>query len=131
MWIMLSDSFVSIVVTPDTPRDHLLVRARSKGDIEKVFGDVKVTKTPKSDYLFRAYIPKVTVAETISAAISGINYDNFKNTVVDDDRHDAYLRCWVAMHDFQKERATKKRKRRVVKKEEHDAAWWNTPYYVR
>jgi hypothetical protein len=117
MWIMLSDSFVSIVVTPDTPRDHLLVRARSKGDIEKLFGAVKVTKTPKSDYLFRAFINKKLVTSTIASEIGRINYDNFKNTVVDDDRHDAYLRCWVAMHDFQKERATKKRKKRFVKKE--------------
>ena len=43
MWIMLSDSFLSIV-HKDCAQDELLVRARRPSDIESVFPDAKVKR---------------------------------------------------------------------------------------
>lgn len=101
MWVMLSDSFLSIV-KKDCKPGELLVRARRKGDIERVFGRrVKVTEYDKSDYRFRAVVPRGAVVAAMTCEITNINYPNFKNSVKDDDLHTAYMRVWAAMADTQ------------------------------
>src|SRR5690349_3110477 len=97
MWIMLSDSFLSIV-QKDYPPGFLLVRARRKGDIEGVFGrHVKVTRATDADYLYRALLPARCVQERIAEQIGMIDYGNFKDSVEDKSLHDAYLKVWSAM----------------------------------
>ena len=97
MWIMLSDAFISIVAKDCGP-DELLVRARRAGDIRKVFGKaVKVTRYTKSDYLYRAVVPKHDVMGALARAVEQIDYPNFKDSVKDDKLHGAYLRVWTAM----------------------------------
>ena len=96
MWIFLSDSFLSIVNAVDRPND-LLVRARRAGDIERVFPKAQVFSLPKSDYRYRAFVPRADVAAALAAQVTGIGYTNFKNSVADNDRHDAYLRVWQEM----------------------------------
>lgn len=110
MWIMTTDSFLSIVKTDTTPDEFLLVRGRVRGDIETIFPGVKVTRTPKSDYLFRALVPTHIVMKAIAKEIKHIDYGNFKNAVIDDERHNAYLSCWIAMNDLQKKKSTRKKK---------------------
>lgn len=100
MWIMLNDAFFSIV-HKDCGRDELLVRARRKGDIEKVFPGVKVLKTTNTDYLFRARITKKAVAEALTLELSRVTYGNFKSSVADKALHDAYLRVWTSMASVQ------------------------------
>lgn len=104
MWICLSESFLSIVTAPKQPK-LLLVRARVKGDIERVFPDAKVTRTPERDYLFRSFIPRTVVGEAIGKLAASVSCDNFKNSVPDDDRHDAYASCWSAMNRLQQIKA--------------------------
>lgn len=101
MWIMTNNSFVSVV--EDRENDNqLCVRARIKGDLEKLFGlDIQVLETHDSDYRYRTFLPKSVVANTIAGNIQNINYDNFKNSVHDRDRHDAYLDVWTAMYRYQ------------------------------
>src|SRR5215471_12554372 len=99
MWIFLSDSFLSIVQSHDDP-DVLLVRARHKGDIERVFTDAKVTRTPDADYLYRALIARHAVARAVAEQVNRIGYPNFKNSVKDMVRHDAYMRCWMDMMEW-------------------------------
>jgi hypothetical protein len=96
MWLFLSDCFVSMV-SKDCRRDELLVRARRKGDIEKLFPDAEVERTPKADYLFRAAVKRDEVAKVLDDEVRRINYGNFKDSVDDDALHDAYTRCWTAM----------------------------------
>ena len=96
MWIFLKDSFLSVVAHRDHP-DDLLVRARKKGDIQRVFPEVAEQHTPCADYPYRATIPRARVAEVLSEQARAIAYDNFKNRVEDDARHDAYLECWAVM----------------------------------
>jgi hypothetical protein len=101
MWIALSDSFLSIV--RKRPSDKFLtVRARVSGDIERVFPDAKVQVGGGTDYQFRAQIAEKTVANEIYNHIVGIKYANFKDSVKDDDRHDAYFNVWRAMMAMQK-----------------------------
>jgi hypothetical protein len=100
MWICLNNAFFSIVHKDCAP-DELLVRARRKGDIERVFPDAKVERTVGNDYLFRARINRQAVAEIIGLEITGVNYSNFKNSVRNDKLHSAYGRIWHVMADLQ------------------------------
>ena len=101
MWLCLSDAFFSIV-HKDCARDELLVRARRQGDIQKVFGKhVPVTRATDADYLFRAVISRGQVEAAMLGELRRITYPNFKNSVHEDDLHDAYNRVWHAMASVQ------------------------------
>jgi hypothetical protein len=99
MWIMLSDAFFSIVSKNCGP-DELMVRARRKGDIEKVFPGAKVKKSTTSDYLYRTVVPRKDVALALANAVDDIDYPNFKDSVEDDWLHYAYLKVWLAMAEL-------------------------------
>ena len=49
MWIVLNKSFLSIVKNRNN-ENQLLVRARVKGDIEKVFDEADVFEDENADY---------------------------------------------------------------------------------
>lgn len=104
MWIFMNDAFLSIVADPKEP-DRLIVRARAKGDIQRVFNRARVTETPHRDYAFRAFIPRKVVAAAISHRLHDITATNFKDSVKEQDRHDAYLSVWSAMMRFQTARS--------------------------
>jgi hypothetical protein len=105
MWICLNNAFLSIVVpragTSAAKNDDLIVRGRCKGDIEAVFPDANVTHTPDRDYAFRASIKREAVANAIAAQVREIDYENFKDSVAEHDRHDAYFDIWGAMNCLQ------------------------------
>ncbi len=101
MWIFLSDSYLSIVDKGDQSGTTLLVRARHAGDIERVFPDAKVQTGGGTDYRYRARIDREHVAQAIAGEIRGTSYENFKGSVTDRQRHDAYLGCWHEMFRYQ------------------------------
>jgi hypothetical protein len=117
MWLCLNDSFLSIV-DKDCNHDCLLVRARRKGDIERVFGKVAVPLvafTPKADYAYRAVLHRDLVKAAMIREVDRICYPNFKNTVQDEDLHSAYLSIWSVMYRVQASllaRLPKRRRRR-------------------
>ncbi len=96
MWLFLNDGFLSIVAHRAKP-GVLLVRARKAGDIEAVFPDAKTWADPSADYPHRAEVPAEAVAAAVAERVRGIGYDNFKNSVRDRSRHDAYMRVWNEM----------------------------------
>lgn len=100
MWICLNDAFVSIV-SKDCPPDCLLVRARRKGDIERVFPDAKVRTSMNTDYRYRAVVPRSVIAQALVDRVLDLDYSNFKASVEDDDLHDAYARVWGVMYGLQ------------------------------
>lgn len=100
MWIFLNDAFLSIV-DKDSDGTTLLVRARRPGDLERVFPDASIQETPHNDYRFRAHIPRAEVAMAMARSVERIDYPNFKGSVIDHQRHDAYLRVWDVMHRYQ------------------------------
>jgi hypothetical protein len=104
MWIHLSDAFLSVVAHRHDS-GLLLVRSRVAGDIGRVFPGVIETETPTADYRFRAVLPRKTVAAVLAEQVASIDYDNFKNSVAEDDRHDAYFETWGAMNRLQQNRA--------------------------
>jgi len=100
MWIFFNDAFLSVVSAVGRPAD-LLVRARRAGDIERVFPNARVSTTLARDYRFRAFVSRANVAKAVASQISGIDYTNFKDSVRDIDRHDAYLGVWHEMARWQ------------------------------
>ena len=102
MWIFLPNSMLSIVQKPgDAEAGTLTVRARIAGDIERVFPDAKVIEGGGTDYAFRATIPRELVAQAMHDQVMGVSYSNFKSTVKDRQRHEAYLKVWSAMFGYQ------------------------------
>ena len=107
MWVFFNDAFLSIVQDGNDPT-VLKVRARNKGDIQRVFGrGVKVTRSPMNDYLYRAFVPREQVAEVVKRSILDIDYTNFKDSIPSAMReyHDAALDVWTTMYRYQKDQA--------------------------
>lgn len=106
MWIFMSSAFLSIVIDKQSADGNLLVRARRRGDIGKVFPMAKVTQSPTTDYRYRASVPRQEVARAIGDEVSMISYSNFKDSVPkkEHERHAAYLRVWATMEAFQEPR---------------------------
>lgn len=100
MWVCLNNAFLSIVQPPAKP-GMLLVRARRKGDIERVFANAKVERTPGRDYLWRAFLPREQVGQVLAQHVTAIDYGNFKDSVADHKLHDAYARFWGIMANLQ------------------------------
>jgi hypothetical protein len=100
MWICLNDAFLSIVTDTNHP-DQLLVSARRRGDIERLFGDTEVSRNTGTDYRYRARLPRVTVARAIAGRLETIDYGNFKDSVTDTERHAVYFHVWSVMYRYQ------------------------------
>ena len=79
----------------------LLVRARRQEDITRIFPQAQVQVGGGTDYLYRARIDREEVAQRVAEAVRGIRYPNFKSTVDEEKRHEAYLQVWGEMADFQ------------------------------
>jgi hypothetical protein len=106
MWIFMTDAMISVV---QKPRDRLLtVRARVKGDIERIFPTAEVVADAGTDYKYRARIPRQVVALAMFDAVMAPTYPNFKGAVADDKRHDAYLHVWSEMMAYQRQMAQSK-----------------------
>ena len=93
MWVCLNSGFISIV-HKDCKSDELMVRARRKGDIEKVFPGVIGKKTQGTDYAFRAVVSREAVAQMLTDQVFNMDYSNFKNSVWDNALHSVYSSVW-------------------------------------
>lgn len=111
MWVFLNNSFLSIVQKPGQT-DTLTVRGRIRGDIERVFPDATVVENAGTDYKFRAVVKRADVAKAMSESVMNLTASNFKGSVKDPDRHDAYYRVWEVMNDYQYESATARKRGR-------------------
>ncbi|CAB4180215.1 hypothetical protein UFOVP1040_36 [uncultured Caudovirales phage] len=119
MWIFLQNAMLSIVDTKahaaskagrygDRHKANsptLMVRARLKGDIERVFPGAKVCVTPSADYRYRATVKRERVAEAIQTEVMNIDYGNFKSGVPNGLRHNAYMGVWGVMEGAQRKEA--------------------------
>lgn len=108
MWIFLNNAFLSVVDPKGAYgggtgpiSQTLLVRSRIPGDIEAVFPKAKVIETPERDYRFRALIDRTEAANAMAAAVMALDAGNFKGSVKDRNRHDAYSGVWGVMNQEQ------------------------------
>ena len=91
MWILMNDAMLSVVRHTEQP-GAMLVRARLAGDVEQVFPAAQVTVGGGSDYRFRAGLPDAEVADAVRKRLLDIRYGNFKASVREPKRHDAYFK---------------------------------------
>jgi hypothetical protein len=98
MWIFTNESFLSVVEHRDKP-GILLVRSRIEGDIERAIPGAEVWEDINADYRYRAEVPKQALKDAVANSVDRISYDNFKSSVKEPKRHNAYLGVWQAMAD--------------------------------
>lgn len=67
----------------------------------RIFPQAQVQVGGGTDYPYRARIDREEVAQRVAEAVRGIRYPNFKSTVDEEKRHEAYLQVWGEMADFQ------------------------------
>jgi hypothetical protein len=96
MWIFTSTGMLSVVAHRELAND-LLVRARSPVHIREMFPDVTVDETPNADYPFRTVISRELFANVIADYSLNISYDNFKNSIEENDFHDRCVDIWAIM----------------------------------
>lgn len=100
MWIFLRDSFLS-VVQHDEDRRFLQVRARIRGDIEKIFPEAVVAEDDRGDYRFCCTLSRERVAHTVALRLQHLDYSTINDVVDDSDRAIPYDRVYSAMLDEQ------------------------------
>ena len=102
MWIVMNDSYVSIV--QDRTNDSgVVVRARVREDLGNLFPEHvnDVIETDNSDYRFRLFLDKEFVAQVVRYRVLDIDYPNFKDSVKESWRKSAYTRIWQVMYEVQ------------------------------
>lgn len=100
MWVFTNRGFLSVVQDRDDP-DTLVVRSRFPGHIQALFPGAEVATTPNADYLYRAFLPREKVVETIRREIDAIDYVNFKDSVEESDYHRACHDVWWSLFRHQ------------------------------
>ena len=77
MWVMLNDSFLSIVAHR-SKRSILVIRARRAEDISLVFPQARLIEGGGTDYEFRALVKRSVVQRAMAREVERIDYHNFK-----------------------------------------------------
>lgn len=105
MWIITSNSFVSIVEHLDDP-GLLIVRGRFSGDVARFLGVplAREAETPEADYRFRIVAKREAVERAMVRAVRRVKYPNFKDSIVEAWRKALAMRVWSIFHQAQIER---------------------------
>lgn len=109
MWVMTPIGFFSAVHNERDPKgETLLVRARDRGDLEKLRGLLMVPAqtiidTPDADYPHRMVVSKLAFGDWLFKEALMIDYSNFKAKVArTDPKHaKAYGKVWAALHEIE------------------------------
>lgn len=106
MWLFTKNSFVSIVQADGHP-DDVLVRARRRADLIKLFPDEEthITSDENRDYRFRILVAKSRLAERLTSYVMNeLDYGNFKAAQGHDTSEwgDFLYRVWAAGYEMQK-----------------------------
>lgn len=106
MWIHTDTAFVSIVAHDSKP-DTVLVRARTRRDLE-AFGvpDASIWADLEADYVWRSERTRAWLAQKLTEHAVSMDYTNVKSAVtqsVGEARHRVLLRCWEQLRDIEGE----------------------------
>jgi hypothetical protein len=117
MWVFTQYGFYSIV-HKDSDEHHLLVRARFRGDLERLrkkeprLGRTIVTED--ADYRFRAFIPREAAAELFATLMRELMYANFKAHAAEflgNEHLSAYHEVWDVTRRTQEAKKRAERRR--------------------
>jgi hypothetical protein len=74
MWMFSTDGFISVVAHRDLP-GVMMVRARVKADLERIFGpDRQIETWPGADYLYRVLVDREELAQIVADQVREIDY---------------------------------------------------------
>lgn len=101
MWIFTPYGFVSVVEDDD---GDLVVRARRREHLERLFPNETIVTTRRSDYKYRVFVDRYQLAKTVAGWVTSIDYDNFKAETgrVNHELAKLYGDVWALGHDYQK-----------------------------
>ena len=111
MWVATTTGFFSAVAHRDLA-DTILVRARSRTDLERlrranpILKGRPIDRTFQADYPYRMTVTSGEWAAVMAAEAAGVDYDNFKNAVMRRQgvaRSDTYHRVWAVLHAIEYE----------------------------
>ncbi|MDX1580125.1 MAG: hypothetical protein R3360_00745 [Alphaproteobacteria bacterium] len=102
MWVFLHNAFLSITADIGNPR-LLQVRARFKGDIERIWPRAVVIENAEQDYRYAAWISRSDVSRKIHDELKYLQYDDLMEKVLSPAREAAYSRVWSEMRKAQNE----------------------------
>lgn len=102
MWVAMNDSFVSIVADRNDP-NGVVVRARVYQDLVAFCPEreTDIIESNDSDYRFRIFMPQKQAADIMFEKTALIDYDNFKDSVSEAWRKNAYMSIWTVMNKVQ------------------------------
>jgi len=107
MWLFCKSGFFSAVLDFDNP-DRVLVRARFKGDLERLLANMpghakaEILHTPDADYKFRVFVKKSDWETAVLSEAEDMDYTNFKSAVHGNTLRDhAYMNVWTVMRNAQ------------------------------
>ncbi len=103
MWIYTKEGFVSAVRYKQEDRreratldlvELVIVRARRREHLQKLFPEHEIHETPEADYAFRVFVVQEEFATVLFNLALDIDYPNFKNSVPEGDYHDCLNEIW-------------------------------------
>ena len=116
MWLFTRHGFYSVTRSVKEP-DKLQIRARARGDLEKLEAFIatreiptadalavdlsKIIETPNADYRYRVIVTPSAWHLISVELMADIVYHNFKNEIRDNQRHNDYTRVWGIMNQVQ------------------------------
>lgn len=109
MWFCFNNAFVSAVEHRDNP-NLLMVRARRSKDLENLFPGKEIIVGGSTDYNYRVIVSKDEFSKLVAERVNNINYDNFKNSVKDEDLKILYHSFWYLHYRMQDDLERKKGK---------------------
>lgn len=124
MWVFTSKGFISVVQSDQDP-DTFVVRARNRKHLEELFPKEQIVVLLGRDYGFRCFVDKMDFLEFMIKAVDNIDYTNFKDSIVDDNYHDACLRVWSVMYGYQNAQELGRLNCKVNHRIDHNDGWLN------
>ena len=100
MWVCFNDGFIS-VVKDKREENELVVRARRREILERLFPDREIIELWNSDYMFRTYCSKEELSKIMAESIDDIDYTNLKNSVTDPELKKLYGEFWLLHFYYQ------------------------------
>ena len=110
MWIFFPDGFISVVADRQDS-DTLLLRSRRLDHLQQFCRGIeqlppeldpvdsqmvlyRYYEHSNSDYQYRIILPRRKFKELFSCHVNRLDYDNFKDSINDDDFHDCCVEVW-------------------------------------
>lgn len=106
MWLFTNIGFISIVES-EKEKNVMIIRARNPKHLKELFPNKEIIVIPNRDYCCRVFISRDELVIFMGSVAKSIIYGNFKDSIIDDDYHNACFGVWSVMNNYQTGYSTK------------------------